>query len=489
MKTMKLVAALAAAGMALPAYAASGDEMMLRQLLERMERLEARNAELEREVKTLKATSERIDSSLESEQISEHEPELTTRLKAVESEVAEMKKPVKVIEALEGIKVDAAFTTVAQRPSGLPSGTRHDGGQLGYRADLAVEIPLQPVGNVDHKVFTHFRIGQGLGVNRALGDLGYYANTANSAAFRPSGAEPDESHVILGELWYQAAIPLPFGGFKPNSTQSLELTFGKVDVFGFFDQNEVADDEATQFLNSVFVHNPLLDAGDEVGVDGNGFQPGVIASYVNESNADEPWRISLGVLGSGPEGANYEKSLSSPLLMLQAEKQWQFGGLPGNYRAYLWSRNNVEEFDGSKERHRGFGFSVDQQVGDGVTLFGRYGQMLTGDLPFNRAVALGAEINGTYWGRANDAIGVGASWLKTSDAYRKYGAHYVPEDEFDEGFGFRPSGAEKVAEIYYRYHVSPLFDLSPDFQWIRRGGGNGHAGSTRIIGLRANIAY
>jgi high affinity Mn2+ porin len=54
-----------------------------------------------------------------------------------------------------------------------------------------------------------------------------------------------------------------------------------MDIFGFFDQNTAAGDESRQFLNSVFVHNPLLDAGGEVGVDANGFQPGFVASYVN----------------------------------------------------------------------------------------------------------------------------------------------------------------------------------------------------------------
>ena len=71
--------------------------------------------------------------------------------------------------------------------------------------------------------------------------------------------------AILGQAWYQAAIPLPFLGFKPYSRETLELTFGKMDIFGFFDQNAAAGDEAKQFLNSVFVHNPLLDAGREAG--------------------------------------------------------------------------------------------------------------------------------------------------------------------------------------------------------------------------------
>jgi hypothetical protein len=33
-------------------------------------------------------------------------------------------------------------------------------------------------------------------------------------------------------------------------------------------------------------------------------------------------------------------------------------------------------------------------------------------------------------------------------------------------FTFTPSNAEKVAEIYYRFSISPQFQLTPDFQWI-----------------------
>lgn len=60
------------------------------------------------------------------------------------------------------------------------------------------------------------------------------------------------------------------------------------------DQN-AAGDEAKQFLNSVFVHNPLLDAGRETGVDANGFQPGFVASYLNHVDKARPWRLSMGV--------------------------------------------------------------------------------------------------------------------------------------------------------------------------------------------------
>ena len=494
MKLAKLTAALVAAGLALPVLAAP-DAALLEKLVARMEKLEARNAQLEKEVKTLKGESEEIAKGLDNPRLSQYEPELTVRLKAVEKDALEMKKAAKIAEKFDGISVGAALTTVAQHASGLPKGTADGGSQLNYRADVTVELPLDPIGDIEQKVFAHVRIGQGQGLNAAFGNLGHFASAPNSVAFRASGANADDSVAILGQAWYQAAIPLPIGGFQPYSREKLELTFGKMDIFGFFDQNAAAGDESVQFLNSVFVHNPLLDAGGEVAVDANGFQPGFVASYLNETNKAEPWRLSFGVFGAGERGANYQRSLAAPLVMVQAEKQLKlFGGLTGNYRAYAWTRSKVSELDGvTTAKHTGVGLSVDQRVGDGVNLFGRYGQLVQGELPFEHALSVGAEVNGSYWGRGADAIGVGGSWLKASSAYRDLGANGGVGGDLDgdgtADFSFTPTGAEKVAEIYYRYRISPQFEITPDLQWIGRAGANPDAKNVTVFALRANIAY
>jgi len=494
MRIRTLFAALAAAGLATlaaPAVAAGKDAELLQKLADRLEKLEARNSELEKEVKTLKVENEKISKGLESDRISQYEPEITARLKAVEQEAADMKKGAKKLEALDGIKAGASLTTVAQKPSGLPHGTANAGSELSYRADATVELPLSPIGDIDHKLFAHFRMGQGLGLNTPFSNLGHFASAPNATAFRASGANPDDSVAILAEAWYQASIPLPYGGFKPYSREKLELTFGKVDIFGFFDRNEAAGDEAIQFMNSVFVHNPLLDAGGEVAVDANGFQPGFIAAYVNETEKAEPWRFSVGVFGAGERGANYQKSLRAPLTIAQIEKKLRlFGGLAGNYRAYVWHRGDVPDLDGVTRRpHTGLGLSVDQRIGDGLNLFGRYGRLVRGELPFDQALTAGAEINGSYWGRGGDALGIAGGWLQSSREYRKAGGSGDLIGDGSGIFTFAPSGAEKVAEIYYRYRISPQFQVSPDIQWVGRPGANPDARSVKVYGLRANVAF
>jgi high affinity Mn2+ porin len=502
MKLAKITAALVAAGLAVPALAGPKEIELLEKLTARLEKLEARNAELEKklvarnsgleqQVKTLKDESDAVAAGLDSPRLSQYEPELTVRLKAVEKDALEMKKAARIAEGLEGIKVSAALATVGQHASGLPGGVENSSSQLNYRADVSVELPLAAIGDIEHKLFAHLRMGQGLGLNAAFSNLGHFASAPNALAFRASGSSPDDSVTILGQAWYQAAIPLPFLGFKPYSRETLEVTFGKMDIFGFFDQNAGGGDEAKQFLNSVFVHNPLLDAGGEVGVDANGFQPGFVVSYLNWFNKPEPWRLSLGVFGAGDRGANYQRSLSKPLVMVQAEKQLKlFGGLTGNYRAYAWNRSQGTDFDGSVARHTGVGVSVDQRIGDGVTVFGRYGKLVSGELPFNQAVTAGAELNGSYWGRAADAIGIAGAWLQSGKAYRNSTVTaWLDDAQTQAAFTFTPRGAEKLAEIYYRLRIAPQFELTPDFQYVVDGGGNANGKSVKVFALRANIAY
>lgn len=501
--------ALAAALLvALPApVAASEAELtdLIRKLGDRVDKLEKRNAELERQVhdsgaaasspvelekrvESLEQAQANVTKGLESDNVSQYEPELTSRLKAVETDVLDMKKSAKTIEGLDGLKAGVSLTTVAQMSSGLPKGTAGGNSQLNYRADVTAELPLEPIGNVDHKLFAHFRMGQGLGLNSPFANLGAFASAPNAVAFRASGASPDDSVAILGQAWYQASIPLPFDGFKPRSRETLELTFGKMDIFGFFDQNAAAGDESVQFLNSIFVHNPLLDAGGQIGVDANGFQPGFVAAYLNESGKPETWRLSLGVFGTG-EGANYQRFFSSPLVMAQAETSRKFYGLTGNYRVYAWNQGQGTELDGSTAKHVGWGVSADQRVSDGVTLFGRYGHMAKGKVPFDRALTLGVEFDGSYWNRGADALGLAGGWLQASGDYRVAGGSGDLDGDGTPDFTFTPDGAEKVAELYYRYRISPQFELSPDFQYVWRMGGNPGADHVSVLGLRAQLRY
>ena len=444
---LTLLAMTLAAAVAMPAVAADDTALLaeLKRLTQRVEALEQQNKEMEK--------------SLTSERISENEPEVITRLKAVEYQTLSIQKQARQIEALEGISVGASLTGVVQKASEGNQGTLAN-----YRGDVAVALPGGEIGNTEGKIFAQLRFGQGDGV--ALGGLGSraYTSTPNTTAFQLAGGPADDSTVILAQAWYQLATPLLRDGTKANAREHLHLTFGKIDPFVFFDQNAIADDESVKFINNVFVHNPLLDSGGDIGADTYGFAPGAIAQYVNEREKGSEWGLSLGVFGAG-RGADFTGSLSSPLVIAQAETAARLNYLPGNYRTYLWSNGRGAGYDGVERRHSGIGFSADQKVDDALTLFARYGHQIDGKVRFDRALTVAVS-----WAAAfGDAPPTRWVWLRcapapTSAAIRPRSMQTAMARRIRLP-GLRLGTA---AGALLSLQGQQAIELTPDFQLIRR---------------------
>lgn len=494
-------AAVVMVAMTLPVQAG---ELSLQDLLNEVKQLSGRMATLEQDntqlrkrletqpsaaaladrVKMLEDNDAKLGFSLSSDYISENEPELATRLKAVEAQALDMQKSSKVVESLEGIRAGASFTSVWQRPSGLTD----DKSRINYRADATVGIPAGEIGNATSSLFAHFRIGQGVGVADQMTAF----SGPNASAFQLGSAlEPDASAVMLAEAWYQIDIPLPLNGFKPQSKQKLTVNFGKMDPFVFFDQNTAGNDETRQFLSSMFVHNALLDnpLAANVGADGYGFSPGVRIAWLNEANKPDSYQASLGVFGSGP-GAAFGEAFTSPFVIAQAEAGTRYFGEQGHYRIMLWNNGQAPTYVADQlQSHHGIGLNFDQRVGDYTTLFGRYGKAWGDHLPFDQTVSLGAEFGGSYWSRAGDAIGVAFGTNHTSRDFRRDSLTLDADGDGNADFGFNAQGSEKMIEAYYRYRLNAQFELTPDIQWINNPAGNQSASNVVVLGLRAQITY
>lgn len=472
--TRKLVVAAVAGAFALPACAADDMALLkaeLKRLAERIEHLERNNKEMEK--------------ALNSERISEKEPEVVTRLKAVEFQTLSMQKQARQIEALEGITVGASLTGVMQKVGAGHTASGAEEARANYRGDISVTLPGGEMGNAEGKIFAHFRFGQGSGI----GLRPTYTSGANTTAFQ-TAAGSDDSFGILAQAWYQLKLPLMDDGLKTNAREHLHLTAGKIDPFVFFDQNGAADDESAKFMNNAFVHNPLLDSGGDIRADAYGFAPGLVAQYVNEKQKGSEWGLSLGMFGTGP-GANFSGSLAGPFVIAQAETAARFNYLPGNYRVYLWhnGRGRGATYDQIERKHAGIGFSADQKVADDVTLFGRYGHQLKGTVRFDRALTVGGELAGSPWGRAADSLGLALGALRTSADFRRDSLTIDADADGNADFGYQASGSEKQLELYYRYKLNSHVELTPDLQWIRQPGGNTAAPMVKVLGLRAKIGF
>ncbi len=195
-RSLSLAAALALGGFAAGAQAANDDAALrtqVRSLAERMEQLERRNRELEKQVielkgddvtaarapdqpsaatpasaagatleqrlKTLENAQAQTERSLASERLSETEPELVTRLKALEYQTLSMQKQARQIEALEGISVGASLVGMAQRVDRKGSATGNAESRLTYRGDVSIALPGGSLGDADGAIFAQIRFG------------------------------------------------------------------------------------------------------------------------------------------------------------------------------------------------------------------------------------------------------------------------------------------------------------------------------------------
>lgn len=472
MKFKRTLVCLALSIPASPALAAQADSSLkaeLSRLTLRLEQLEADNRMLQTRLAVV---------------VQQEEKEaIAARLEDLEIELLSLRRQTRAIEAVEGISAGAAMTMVAQKALAGETDTAH--GQLNYRADLSVTLPGGEIGDAKGRLFAHFRLGQGEGL--ALSSPGF-SSTPNSTVFELS--EGDDAAAVLAQAWYQLDVPLE--GAPENASRHLELNFGKIDPFAFFDQNAIADDESTRFLNNAFVHNPLLDSGGAVGVDAYGFTPGARLAFHADGASGDGWRASLGVFGAG-EGASFGNSFSRPFLIAQLESGRQFDGLAGNYRIYAWTNGSATPYSNAAasdtERQFGWGMSADQQVTQTATVFARYGRATRGSVRFDQAITAGVELSGAAWGREKDRLGLAGGWLRASGEFEADAPTLDADGVDGPDFGYAPSGAERLAEFYYAWQVNDHLELTPDLQWIARPGADGAAGNITVVGLRATMGF
>jgi len=228
-------------------------------------------------------------------------------------------------------------------------------------------------------------------------------------------------------------------------------------------------------MNLAFVHNPLLDAGGDIGVGTHGASPGLRVAYVSDINGGNNITASLGVFGAGP-GADYLDTFGKPLTIAQLEYSGKtMPGLDGAYRIYAWNNARAEDqINTGEEKHSGWGISIDQQVTARTTLFARYGDSTKGNMNFDRAYTLGAQFDGSAWGREGDRIGLAYGALSTSSDYRA------------ANMGF--TGSEKIYELFYAWQANDSLQITPSLQFIDNPAGAGTDDLT-VWGLRAKLAY
>ena len=370
----------------------------------------------------------------------------------------------------QGVNVEASLTGVVQRLNAAGSVDGRAQSHSSLRGDINLGWHAGALAPLHTTLFGHLRFGRGAGV----GLRPSHTSSVNSSAFGTGDADQDR-RAILAQAGVALKLPLPGYAAEHETSRWLELTTGKLDPFVYFDQNAIADDETTRFLNNALVHNPLLDSGGDTGADIHGFSPGLRVAWASAHDGEPRVGVSIGVFGAGDD-TRLSGSPSNNFVIAQLDAAPQLlAERSGTVRLVAWRNGRAADFDGTPAPHSGWGVSLDQQLSEHWTVSARWGRQRSGQMRFDRALTLAAETAGAAWGRLDDAVGLGVALLRTSAAYR---AHAGPG---------AASGSERIAELYYRFTLNQYAQFGPDLQVIRRPGGAAAEGSVKALGLRLKL--
>ncbi len=224
----------------------------------------------------------------------------------------------------------------------------------------------------------------------------------------------------LLEAWYRHTLT--------GRDFNLSFTGGIIDATAYIDDNAFANDETTQFMNDVFVNDPLASL------------PSYDLGGVVEFERENLTLKALAINSKTDSGKNYTY-YAGQITYSQKNPLGE-----GNYRVFYFTTSKAfEKQNGDYDRLEGIGISVDQTVNKSIGLFARVGintHTSTGDLKnFYSAGAVIKELP------LNGRVGIGAAYSLGNKKISSL------KDA-------------KTGEIYYEF---PLWegDITFDLQWDR----------------------
>lgn len=436
----------------------------------------AEDAALRAELDDLKARVQALEARLgQQDDLLQSQKETIRNQQAAmadyESRLTHMKGPFEKKEEeapvwMEGLEISAGGTMVVQGTSNVNNAaadiekkvSRTD---AAYSADIMVEREIAETGGT---AFLHLEAGGGTGLDD---DLTLYSPVNYDAA--DSG-----DNLQVSELWYEQSL----------ARDRAAITIGKMTPLAYFDNNEIANDETTQFLSTMFNNSPVIEFP--------GYSAGVRVGYLPVEAVEIDYAAFDG-------DGDWERLADRLFQIAQIGLTTNPEGRTGHYRVLGWHSQmpHTRWMDLSKEKEAayGFGLSFDQALTDAVTAFCRYGWqdprvynpdvMATGDHTYSleQAWSAGLQVEGASWGREQDVLGLAVGQVFASPDYKKAGSSTVSEPN---------AKAEGHLEAYYRIAVNKSLSISPDVQYIWNPFGQDVADDTAGIfigGMRTQVDF
>ncbi len=250
--------------------------------------------------------------------------------------------------------------------------------------------------------------------------------------------------------------------FTFGDDHTLGLTGGIIDSTDYMDENAFANCEFTQFMNEALVNGP------------NAFLPSYdIGGAIEWEMGSFSIKGVVMAMGSTEEATEEEGGPNEPYNFygIQFGYKVDFGLGEGNYRMIVDTTSsdfsNVAGTD--KERMSAILFSFDQQLGEVVGVWLRFGfQDDEAAIDYKDIYTGGVNISGNLWGREQDNIGLGYGHLRGGNLDVDY---------------------TDVFEVYGRFALNDIFAITGDIQYMKDSMEIGESPSGWIFGLRATAEF
>ncbi|MET3134371.1 high affinity Mn2+ porin [Oxalobacteraceae bacterium GrIS 1.11] len=346
----------------------------------------------------------------------------------------------------------------------------------------------------------------------ALSGLVGLAGMSNGEQQKTSGANPT---VYRARLFLRHTIDL--GGEREAlasdanqlagmvDTNRLVITFGNLAVTDIFDNNAVAHDARTQFLNWALLAHGAYDFA----ADARGYSWGAAIEYTMDDWSARAGRFLQPAQSNGlPLDSRVLRHYGD---QFEIEHRHTLGQLPGKLR--LLAFHNRAEMGGFRDAlaeaqanggapdvarvrkdsgKSGFGVGAEQQLCADLTVFARASRNDGASEAYafteiERSLSAGAALQGRRWGRAADTLGLAVVGNGLSAAHRAYlaaGGHgaFIGDGRLN----YRP---EAIVEAYYSAAVGAHAWLTFDAQRISNPAYNADRGPVRVASLRLHAQY
>jgi hypothetical protein len=410
----------------------------------------ADNAQILKEIQSLKERIEELEEKLEEQealakrQAAKAEDSIGSKIEeALEERFGTLEIHGGAILYYQDSRTDELNGEKADSPSGA-----------GFTADLEFTWhPALPVVE-DGEFYVRIHAGNGTGADRTGGGgikpADVLLGNLNTIADDNSD-EGDDTGLRLLEAHYTHSF---FNG-------QLLVSGGKNEPLRFLDCNAFANNQNKQFVGKPFVNNTVLDSENEfTPLAGVVFKPvELLELSVIGASTSRPY--AEGTPLEDTAKSKYDNVFSTPFLGSQLTVSPKFGGLEGNYRFYGWyagyNHSKLDDgrnpIDGDKDKGWGVGISADQQVTEIIGLFGRFAWNNDDVYVVQWEASGGVNLKGLIPGRDEDDLGVGFAAL-------------TPGDRYDQ------NDPEYHLEVYYRIAVTENLAFTPDVQYVWNPGGD-----------------